>query len=124
MPFGPDLQTSSAPFDHVIPAGNEHDTAPNGYIKKSTGLINEMRKLSKKMDAQDRAMYAESMGYEDAFLSEQLTMQHRELRAEMEGWDDVYKETARIAMEDANKRPGPWNRSGEKIDFGYLRILE
>lgn len=109
---------------HVILAGSSNDTAPNGYVKKATGLLNEQRRLSSRLDSQDRRLFNEMMAGEQAYLSQEISEQHREMRGMMENYSEIAKDYARMAMEKNNQESSIWDRSGEKISFGFLKVLE
>jgi putative FmdB family regulatory protein len=109
---------------HVILAGSSNDTAPNGYVKKATGLLNEQRKLSSRLDSQDRRLFNEMMAGEQAYLSQEISEQHREMRGMMENYSEIAKDYARMAMEKNNKESSIWDRSGDKLNFGFLKVLE
>lgn len=120
----PGITYFESPEGHVILAGSSNDTAPNGYIKKATGLLNEQRKLSSRLDSQDRSLFNEMMAGEQAYLSQEISEQHREMRGMMENYSEIAKDYARMAMEKNNKESSIWDRSGDKIDFGFIRVLE
>lgn len=105
-------------------AGSSNDVAPPGWEKRSTGLLNEIRALTKDLNAQDRRQFQQQQEQEQRYYSQMISEAHSEMRNEMQGWDDVYKDLARQAMDDNNRSRGPQDRSGERIDFGYLKSLE
>lgn len=108
----------------VMHAASPDGIPPPGFIKKRAEMLNEQRALGKKLNHQDYLRYSEAHALEQRFLHDQTSQQHSELRNQMQGWNDVYKDMARIAMEEANRGGGAWDKSGAGRDYGYFEVLE
>lgn len=107
----------------VVLAAHEHDVAPKGYQKKTTGLLNEIRNLEKRLNRQDLAEFRKYQEPECQYWESVMAEAHSDMRGYMQSMSESGKALAREAMEYNAKVPGIHERRGDNIDFGYIRVL-
>ena len=109
---------------NIMHCPRDSEKAPAGFVKKSSQSIHEMRKVTSRMNEQDRSQFRRMQEAEQQYLSETLSESHSDMRAAMQGMAPIYQDMARLAMDDNNRRSGPQDRSAEHLTFGYFRVLE
>lgn len=107
----------------IFLAGDKNEPVPVGYERKSTGLLNEIRGLEKRLNAQDLAEFRKYQEPECEYWESVMKEAHSDMRSYMSQLSEAGKALAMEAMEYNAKTPGIHERRGDRIDFGYLKVL-
>jgi len=100
---------------HIIPAGSDSDSAPQGYERKEASTLNEMRSLEKRLTQAECRKRQEFVEREQQQFEQTVRENRRELRSAMEQMSEKGKAFAREAMRRNDTRKMSWDK---RVDPG------